>query len=304
MALTMTLADSLQLTQDTLQAGVIETLATESKILAVLPFMNIQGSGYTYNVEKTLSDTKFRAVGEAITPGHADWETRTEALKILGDEAVIDTFQVATYGNKVDLMALEVQLKAKAVGHTFEKTFIKGNSSTNIKEFDGIEKRVVASQKVGFKGIKETVGGAEVAGYARALDVLGDKILGTPSAYIMNKKTRREIVANFRKYIEFHENAFGKQLAYYNGVPILDVENEIIADEGVIYAVKFAAKEGVCGLQNGSVQVKSLGEVDNAPQMKTRIEWFVGLAVFNDRALAKADKAAADTGKDFVAVAP
>ena len=51
---------------------VVETLATESKILAVLPFMNIQGSGYTYNVEKTLSDTQFRAVGEAITPGHAE----------------------------------------------------------------------------------------------------------------------------------------------------------------------------------------------------------------------------------------
>ena len=69
MALTMTLADSLKLTKDTLQAGVIETLATESKLLAVLPFMNIVGSGYTYNVETQLSDTQFRAVGEAIDPG-------------------------------------------------------------------------------------------------------------------------------------------------------------------------------------------------------------------------------------------
>lgn len=300
----MTLADSLQLTQDSLQAGVIQTLATESKILAVLPFMSIQGSGYSYNVETELSDTQFRAVGEAITAGHAAWETRTEALKILGDEAIIDTFQKATYGNVTELMALEVGLKTKAIAHKFEKTFISGDATTNIKEFDGIDKRIIASQIVGFRDVKEKVDGNEVVGYARALDVLGDKIQGTPSAYIMNKKTRREVVANFRKYITYSTNEFGKQLAAYNDIPIIDVEDEILPTEGLVYAVKFAPKEAVCGLTNLGVQVKALGEVDNAPQLKTRIEWFVGLAVFNDKTIAKADVSVADTQGNFPAVAP
>ena len=288
MALTMTLADSLKLTTDTLQAGVIETLATESKILAVLPFMNVQGSGYTYNVETELSDTKFRAVGEEIVAGSAGYETRTEALKILGDEAIIDTFQIAVYGNVNDLMALEVELKSKAIAHKFEKTFISGNSETNVKEFDGIDKRIKPDQVVDFTEYKEKVDGVDVVGYATAMDELIDKVLGTPSALIMNKSTRREVVANFRKYITYSTNEFGKQLAMYDGVPILDVEDEVLPTKNTIYAVRFAVKEAVCGLQNGGIQVKALGEVDNAPQLKTRIEWFVGLAVFNDKAIAKA----------------
>ncbi len=288
MALTMTLADSLKLTTDTLQAGVIETLATESKILAVLPFMNVQGSGYTYNVETELSDTKFRAVGEEIVAGSAGYETRTEALKILGDEAIIDTFQIAVYGNVNDLMALEVELKSKAIAHKFEKTFISGNSETNVKEFDGIDKRIKPDQVVDFTEYKEKVDGVDVVGYATAMDELIDKVLGTPSALIMNKSTRREVVANFRKYITYSTNEFGKQLATYDGVPILDVEDEVLPTKNTIYAVRFAVKEAVCGLQNGGIQVKALGEVDNAPQLKTRIEWFVGLAVFNDKAIAKA----------------
>lgn len=275
MALTMTLADSLKLTKDTLQSGVIETLATESKILAVLPFMNIQGSGYSYNVETELSDTQFRNVGEAITPGHAAWETRTEALKIMGDEAVIDTFQVATYGNITDLMALEVGLKAKAIAHKFEKTFIAGDSKANTKEFDGIAKRVVDSQRAKKDGIT-----------AESVDELIDLIQGPTSAIIMNKNARREFTSKYRDYITYSRNEFGVQLAQYGGVPIIDLESEVLKDDNTAYAVKFAAKEGVCGLQNGGVQVKALGEVDNAPQLKTRIEWFVGLAVFNDRALA------------------
>lgn len=276
MALTMTLADSLKLTQDTLQAGVIETLATESKILAVLPFMNIQGSGYSYNVETELSDTKFRSVGEAIEAGHAEWEKRTEALSILGDEATIDTFQIATYGNYTDLMALEVQLKAKAVAHKYEKTFISGDSATDPKAFDGIDKRVIASQIATEKGIT-----------AESLDELADKIQGGVSAFIMNKEARRKFTAEYRTFITYDRNEFGVQLAYYGGIPIMDLESDVLADSEVAYAVRFGAKEAVCGLQNGGVQVKALGEIDTAPQLRTRIEWFCGLAVFNDKTIAK-----------------
>ena len=277
MALTMTLADSLQLTTDTLQAGVIETLGQESKILAVLPFMDIQGSGYSYNVEKELSNTKFRAVGEAIDAGHAGWETRTEALKILGDEAIIDTFQIATYGNITDLMSLEVGLKVKAMAHKFEKTFISGDKTVNANEFDGIDVRIADGQTKEVESIT-----------AEALDELIDAIQGTPSALVMNKTARRKFTAAYREFIDKRVNDFGVQVSTYGGIDIIDLESEVLESEEVVYAVKFAPKEGVCGLTNGGVQVKSLGEVDNAPQLKTRIEWFVGLAVFNDKAIAKA----------------
>lgn len=276
MALTMTLADSLKLTKDTLQAGVIETLATESKLLAVLPFMTIQGSGYTYNVETTLSDTKFRAVGEEIVAGQSSWEPRTEALKIMGDEAVVDTFQVAVYGNITDLMALEVGLKTKAMAHKYEKTFLLGDDSANAKEFNGIEKRLIAAQKID-----------ATADTFTDVRKLRNAIQGSPSAYIMNKDTLVDFEAKYKEYITWNRNEFGVPVASIGGINVIDVEPEILPTVGDIYAVRFGAKEAVCGLTNGGVQVKALGEVDNAPQLKTRIEFFCGLAVFNDKTIAK-----------------
>lgn len=278
MALTMTLADSLKLTKDTLQAGVIETLATESKLLAVLPFMNIVGSGYTYNVETKLSDTQFRAVGEAIVPGEASWETRTEALKIMGDEAIVDTFQQQVYGNVTDLMALEVGLKTKAMAHKFEKTFISGDSATNIKEFDGIEKRLIADQRL--EGSDDLF---------KDVRTLRNMVQGGVSAYLMNKNTVVDYEGLYKDYITWSRNEFGVPVASIGGIQVIDVEPEIIENDGDIYAVRFGAKEALCGLTNGGVQVKALGEVDNAPQLKTRIEFFCGLAVFNDKTIAKRD---------------
>jgi len=66
----------------------------------------------------------------------------------------------------------------------------------------------------------------------------------------------------------------------YAGVPILTVENEILADTDV-YAVKFGAYTHVSGLTNGGVQVRRLGETSAKAVEVTRIEWFVGLAQFN-----------------------
>lgn len=276
MALTMTLADSLKLTTDTLQAGVIETLATESKLLSVLPFMSIQGSGYTYNVETKLSDTKFRAVGEGIVAGLAEYTTRTEALKIMGDEAIIDTFQIAVYGNVNDLMALEVALKTKAMAHKFEKTFLLGDEDINAKEFNGIEKRLIDTQKL-----------TATADTFSDVRKLRNKIQGAPSAYIMNKDTLVDFEALYKEYLTWERNEFGVPVASIGGIPVIDVEPEILPTTGDIYAVRFGAMEAVCGLTNGGVKVKALGEVDDAPQLKTRIEFFCGLAVFNDNTIAK-----------------
>lgn len=283
MALTMTLADSLKLTSDSLQAGVIETMATESKILAELPFMTIQGSGYTYNVETDLSDVQFRAVGEGITAGHAGWETRTEVLKILADEASIDTFQLAVQGNINDLMAIETQLKTKALAHKFEKTFISGDADVNPKAFNGIEKRVIEMQRR--KKTSDTF---------KDLRKLRNMVQGEPSAYIMNKDTLVDLETEYKNYITWGRNEFGVPLASFGGIPILDVDNSVLPEDGAIYAVRFGAKEGVCGLDHGGIQVKFLGESDTAPQVKTRIEWFCGLAVFNDKTIAKLENTPED----------
>ena len=89
-----------------------------------------------------------------------------------------------------------------------------------------------------------------------------------------------------------------------NGIPILDPgataagvqilpQNETQGSSSAassIYAVKFGQDEGdqaVTGLTNGGVSVRDLGEVDDKPVFRTRVEFYCGLATFGGKAAAR-----------------
>ena len=142
----ISLAQSARMTNDVLQAGVIEVLATESKLLQLLPFMNVQGSGYTYNIEKNLGNAQFRKVNGGYNYGAIETIPVTERIVILGDEAIVDTYQIAVESDVNNLMAIEVALRTKAIAHKFEKCFIDGGKATTTA---GVPSETVANEFVG-----------------------------------------------------------------------------------------------------------------------------------------------------------
>lgn len=275
----LTLTESQKaLTINELQAGVIETMAKESKILSVLPFLNVQGNGYSYNVETGLAGVGFRDLNAGYTTTAPKVEQRTEFLAILGGEAIVDNFQIEVHSNVNDLMAIEVALTAKAVARKYEETFLSGDPATEANTFEGLITRVKADQKL-----------APQEDIQVAIDELLDKVQGGADALIMNKATRRKLTAVARTYVTYRTNEFGVQVAQYGGVDILDVDEDLLAD-GKIFAVRFGVREAVSGLQSTSgLNARALGEQDVSPQLKTRIEWYCGLAVFNDKAVAYAE---------------
>ena len=294
----ISLAQSARMTNDVLQAGVIEVLATESKLLQLLPFMNVQGSGYTYNIEKNLGNAQFRKVNGGYNYGAIETIPVTERIVILGDEAIVDTYQIAVESDVNNLMAIEVALRTKAIAHKFEKCFINGGSATTTA---GVPSESVANEFVGILPRYTEATPANIPAEARPLytaqviekttdiiadlDTLLDMVAGGADALIMNKKTRRQLTAKGRAFCDYRQGEFGTQFLQYGGVDVVDLDGDLIADD-IIIAAKFGAKEAVCGLQNGSVRVTALGEMESQPQLKTRIEWFVGLAVFNPKTVA------------------
>lgn len=275
----LTLVNAQVLSKDVLQAGVIETIVKESSVLSVLPFQTIEGNAYSYNVEKALPTVAFRGVNEAYTASEATFETRSENLVILGGDVELDRFIIQTLSNVNDQMAVQIMEKAKAVANTFSKTFFKGNKATNPKEFDGLDVRIAGSaQELDAKG--KSTSDAEVLAM---LNELLDAVRGGADALFLNKRVRRRILAvlqNSNHYIEQGSDAFGRPVSMYGGVPLLVVENEILADTD-IYAVKFGAYTHVTGLTNGGVNVRRLGETSAKAVEITRIEFFCGLAQFN-----------------------
>ena len=293
----ISLAQSARMTNDVLQAGVIEVLATESKLLQLLPFMNVQGSGYTYNIEKNLGNAQFRKVNGGYNYGAIETIPVTERIVILGDEAIVDTYQIAVESDVNNLMAIEVALRTKAIAHKFEKCFISGGtaagsgfpSETAANEFVGILPRYTEATPANIPSEALPLYTAQVITKTEDLigdlDTLLDMVAGGADALIMNKKTRRQLTAKGRAFCEYRQGEFGTQFLQYGGVDVVDIDGELLADD-IIIAAKFGAKEAVCGLQNGGVRVTALGEMESQPQLKTRIEWFVGLAVFNPKAVA------------------
>lgn len=279
------LVDAQKLSKDVLQAGIIETIVKESSVLSVLPFQEIVGNAYSYNVEKALPTVAFRAVNEAYTANEAQFEQRSENLVILGGDVELDRFILQTLSNVNDQMAVQIMEKAKAIANTFTKTFFKGKKATDPKEFDGLDVRIAGTaQEIDYTLSPEIA--EKATGNARKLDALNtllDTVRGGADALYMNKRTKRKILAVLQAsdhYVEQGQDAFGRTVEMYGGVPLRTVENEILADTD-IYAVKFGAYTHVAGLTNGGVQVRRLGETSAKAVEVTRIEFFCGMAQFN-----------------------
>ena len=119
----LTLAEAAKLSNDVLLTGVVETIIKDSPVLQRLPFVEIVGNGLTYNRENAAATAAFFDVGDTWTESTPTFSQINTSLKIMGGDADIDNFLIATRSNIQDLEAAVLQLKAKAVRQLFEIGF-------------------------------------------------------------------------------------------------------------------------------------------------------------------------------------
>lgn len=286
----LTLAEAAKLSNDTLLRGVIETTLTESDILNYLPFVEIVGNGLTYNRVNTVATAGFYSVGDTWVEQTPDFTQLTASLAILGGDADVDNFIRQTRQNIQDTEAAIVQLKAKAVSHKYDDTFINGDVVVDAKSFNGLGKLVVAGQTVSMG----------VNGAALTLDMLDELIdlvkPGKPDVLIMSKKMRRKLKslrrAQASSVIETELNGFGRMISFYDGIPVL-IDDYIsntqtqgnTSTNSTIYGAQLG-EDGVCGLTNGGITVEPIGSLETKDATRTRIKWYSSLALFNTLKLA------------------
>lgn len=283
----ISLVESAKLSQNMLQKGVIETFVRTSAVLEVLPFMEVVGNAYAYNQVDALPSVGFRDVNEGYVESGSTFTQKSVALKMLGGDVDVDKFIAETRGNINDQRAIQTELKSKAVAEEFTKAFFHGDSATNAKSFDGIGKFIAAGQDI---VVKDNVNGALTLG---DINALLDKVPYGADVLFMNRATRR-IVMNLLQtsnhYVEVSQDAFGRPVTHYAGIPIRIVEDAVLPavnDANEIYAIKFNTGSDVCGLQNGGVRVQDLGELETKPVYRTRIEWYVAICVCNPLSVAR-----------------
>ena len=268
------------LTQDMLQRGVIETMAKTSGVLQRLPFVEVVGSGYAYDIVDELPSVEYRAVNGNYTESTAPVKQAVEHLVIMGGDADVDVYLTRTHSNLNDLRAMQTELKTKAVARQFEKDFFAGKGSTNTMK--GLEQRLA-----------EAVAGTEIKAELSydSLNELLDAVVDGADCLFMSKKIRRDLLSLLQKdghYIESGSDAFGRPVSVYGGVEIVPVEDSLIPANKV-FAVKFGTDQYVHGLSNGGVQVRDLGELDTKPCYRTRIEFYCGMATKHTKCFAVLD---------------
>lgn len=225
----------LNLVHDTLAKGSVMAMSTATPIVELLPFTEIQGNAYTYNVIDTLLPTEHRELGQEVEAAEMQTVKDTVELVILTNSSKIDR-ALNTMQNINDIQAEAQDLAMKSSGFALEKKVI-----ARLEEYLRTEKAGVKSQ--GKLTLDLLLDARE------AVTGLNEK----NGAIFCNVKTLRKIkkvAAAEPGYITSLEQ-FGKNVTAFDNIPV--VASPQVA-ENVIYFIKFA-DDGVHGITNGGLQV-------------------------------------------------
>ncbi|MCC6266342.1 MAG: phage major capsid protein [Dehalococcoidia bacterium] len=298
----LTLPEAAKLSNDVVQAGVIETLVYESPVLADMPFIEIVGNGLTYNRENAAPSAAFYDVGDDWDESTPTFTQATAALKILGGDADVDRFLSSTRRNVQDLDAAVLQLKARALAHTFEETVIYGDDTIDTKSFDGWQVLCAAGQRVNM-GSGTTPAALTIAKLRETIDLVKP---GKPDALYMSRRTRRGLstfAQSSGSPISYEPGEFGQRVTYFDGVPIkvcdwvtdteLLASGDYSASTGGASTSVFAVKWGeglLAGLHNGPFpQIEDLGQLETKDAKRWRVKAYASQALFSTLALAICD---------------
>lgn len=292
-----TLAEAAKLSNDVLLQGVVETIIKDSPLLQTVPFIEIVGNALTYNRESALPAAEWHAANDdwATSPAIA-FSQQTATLKILGQNADVDEYIKQTRSNIQDVEAAIIELTAKAIRHELEDKFLYGDTAVDANQFAGLRK-IIGTATASNQVIACGATGATLT--LSMLDQLIDAVKGgKPDLLIMSRRSRRKINALARaagNNLEVGKGLLGEFVQLYNGITIavsdFQLDTHTVAGSvetlttgstsSVIYAIQFG-ENGLCGLTSpGGLQVQPIGPMETKDATRTRIKWYVSLALFS-----------------------
>lgn len=300
----MTLTESAKLSQDKLIRGIIEELIYEIPLFRKLPFKTVTGNAYAYNREDTsnMGSVNFHQVGDLWTESTAKFTQHTANLYALGADADVDNLIQKTRSNINDQMAAQVKIKTKLMGHEFEEQAIYGVAASS-NGFDGLHTIIASS---GSTQKLTTAASATPAALSMSLvdEAIDNCKAGRPDAIITTKRVRRNITKYLRTVGSYttDRDEYGNLWEYWADVPIIvcekmtdtelcDSNGQYLAKTGgtssSLFVVKFGEGNGLIGLQNGSIETETWAKLEQKDASRTRIKWYVGMALMSTLALVR-----------------
>lgn len=302
----MTLVEYKKLTTNPTQLFVINEFLN-SRLLQVLPFMDVTGGGYFYNKMAKLPGVGFRGVNQNFDSSIGILNPESEALKILGGDIKVDVALLDRFGP--ERREVEIQAAVEAARLTFEKTFFKGSSVTTPQEFDGMQSRVTGSQLI-TNGADGTGNALSINSLKQAVDAVkagtGRKLLA------MNEQVMRRLEGYYEGtangMLRMQVNELGAEVMTFRGCEIVVIEddedgNAILpftetspdgstsSNNSSVYCMRVGPRlvTGIQGPSNGvsGIYAEDFGRLEAEPKYLTRLQWDCGFVVENGRAVSR-----------------
>jgi len=289
---------------------VIDTFVRKSAILAAMPFDNcISPSGgstltYGYIRLKTSPAAKGRAINSDYTAAPATKEAVTTDLQIMGGKYEIDRVLADAAPDEI---AFQTEEKIQATVNRYHWLFVNGDKD-NATEFDGLAK-IVDGSVTDFDGSGIDLSKMDTAAALKITEALDTAILTMkerPTYILANSKAIVKIQSAAKQlgYITQAEDAFGKPVRAYDGIPMIDLgryynedlgsDTEIIGIDDAsgktdiyLVALSMSGAHGIT-LKGDKAITSRLPNFSEAGAVKSGdVEFVAGLAVKNTRAIAR-----------------
>ena len=234
----ITLAEAKVGMADKVDQTVVDTFRRESLLLDNLVFDNAISPGtggstlsYGYVQLKTPSTAGVRTINSEYTAGEAKREEKTSKAIIMGGKFQIDRVLIGTSG-AVDELAFQAEEKIKATKNEFHNLVINGSSASTgsgvVNTFDGLDKLLTGTETEITSEVDVSTSAKMDSGYNALLDEVDaflTKLADKPTMLLMNEDllTKMRSAARRAGYFKSERNEFGKQVEYYNDIPMVDV---------------------------------------------------------------------------------
>lgn len=314
----ITLAEAQKNVQDDLQMGVIDEFRKSSYILDHLTFDDAvsptgKGATLTYGYTRLITQptADFRAVNEEYTPSYVEKKRHTVDLKVFGGAFEVDRI-IAGMGGIVDEVQLQIEQKVKAAKALFNDTFINGDSATNDKAFDGLDKALTGSTTEFMPEMLDMSTAEKIEKnyitFMFYLDKFLKKLDGKPDFIGGNTDfiSVIQLCSKLAGRYQTTKDDWGREVETYNGIALVDFGTKAGSNDDVVKTKTdgtsdlFFGRLGLDGLHGvsmaGQPPVKSwLPDFSTAGAVKTgEVEMVAAIAL-------KASKAAGKMGNIKIA---
>lgn len=230
----ITLAESKVGMRDKVEQTVVDEFRRSSFLLDQLTFDNAVspatgGSTLVYGYTKlmTPATAAFRALNTEYPKNEAKRKEAMAKLAIFGGAFSLDRVIIDTAG-AVDELDFQIKQKIEAARNLFHWAVINGDN-TKDNQFDGLAKMLKGtSTEIKATGLDLSTADKMTQNADLLLDTLDDfmaQLAGKPSMLLMNSVMLTKIkgVARRKGYYSRLEDAFGRTVDAWDGIPLVDM---------------------------------------------------------------------------------